>query len=140
MSIINIISDIKFKKVYSINLIITSMLGLTSWYLYNKILLINCLIGYFLISMIFLIIFFISRQGIGLGDLFYLAFFASLYGYFFSILAFLFSFWIATLILIIPYFLKRINLKTKISFVPFMFTGCLIALCIGMMTKFYNFR
>ncbi len=78
-----------------------------------------------------MLIFFISREGIGLGDMFFLAFFSSLYGYFFSIITFLLSFWFAFLIMIFPYLLKKIDKKTKIPFIPFLFIGSILAIIIG---------
>ncbi|HOV13005.1 MAG TPA: prepilin peptidase, partial [Spirochaetota bacterium] len=75
-----------------------------------------------MISIIFMIILFISKGGIGQGDMFYLCFFASMFGYIISFIAFLLSFWIATIILIIPYLLKKIDKKTKIPFLPFIFS------------------
>jgi leader peptidase (prepilin peptidase) / N-methyltransferase len=74
-----------------------------------------------------LAVFFLSKQGIGLGDMFYLAFFASLYGYALAVYAFILSFWIATAVLIIPYLKGKIDKKKKLPFSPFIFAGCIIS-------------
>ncbi len=131
ISIINIIYDLKRKKVFSILLIISSCLSLSFLLFYDCRIFINCFAGCIVIIIVFLLIFFISKEGIGLGDMFYLAFFSSLYGYFFSFISFLLSFWIAALVLIIPYLIKKIDKKTKIPFVPFLFMGCVFSIIIG---------
>ena len=131
VSILNIINDLKNKKVFSIFLFFSSLAFLAFWGFYDINIFWVCLIGYVGVIVVFLCIFFISKEGIGLGDMLYLGFFASLYGYFFSIIAFFLSFWIATAILIIPFFLKKIDKKTKIPFIPFLFIGCFITILTG---------
>ena len=137
ISILNILLDIRYKKVFSSMLIFSTLLSLVFDFFYNKTIFINCIIGCFFIITIFLVIYFISKGGIGLGDMLYLVFFSSLYGYFFSIMAFLLSFWSAAVILLIPYLLKKIDKKTRIPLVPFLFFGCTVSILIGFIVKYY---
>ncbi len=137
ISLINIINDIKNRSVFSILLVILTIADLIFWIFTNHRIFLICLFGCIGTLIIFFIIFFISGQGIGLGDMFYFIFFASLYGYLFSIIAFLLSFWIAALILIIPYALKYINKTTKIPLIPFLFTGCSLSILIGYILKIF---
>jgi len=60
--------------------------------------------------------------------MFYIGFFASLYGAIFSVISFFISFWIASLVLIVPFLFKKINIDTKIPLIPFLFSGCMITI------------
>ena len=116
---------------YSLLLFFVSIASLVFWFFYNRNIFFICFFGYIGTIIIFLLIFIISREGIGLGAMFFVGFFASLYGYYFSVIAFLISFWFASLVLIIPYCLKKIDKKTKIPLIPFLFIGCFITIIIG---------
>lgn len=99
---------------------------------------INCLAGYIIIGLLFTAIYFISKEGIGLGDMFYMGFFASIYGVFFSVISFFVSFWIASLVLIIPFLLKKIDSETKIPIIPFLFSGCLITISLSYLYFYFT--
>jgi|GEM_PF-4697873 len=112
-------------------ILILSLLCLFIYVFIDIKIFINCLIGFIGVYFVFLLIFFISKGGIGLGDMFYLGLFASCFGYLFTITAFVLSFWIATIVLIFPFIIGRIDKKTKIPFIPFLFIGCFISICTG---------
>lgn len=130
VSIPNIITDIKSKSVSSMLFIILTVLSLLYQLIFSKDTFFHSLIGVILIVTTFLIILLVSKGGLGLGDMFYLGFFASMFGFIISLVAFLLSFWIATLILIIPYLTKKIGSKTKIPLLPFIFAGCICGIVI----------
>lgn len=69
--------------------------------------------------------------------MFYLGFFSVTFGYFFSVIAFILSFWIATVILIIPYITKKLDRQTKIPFIPFLFMGSILSISIGFIYKIF---
>ena len=123
-SIVNIIKDLKERTVTSSIFIILTIFSLLCQLFFIRNTFFLSFIAVLLILIIFSIIFILSKGGIGFGDMFYLGFFASMFGYFITIFAFLFSFWIATIVLIIPYLLRKIDKKTKIPFIPFIFAGC----------------
>jgi prepilin signal peptidase PulO-like enzyme (type II secretory pathway) len=64
----------------------------------------------------------------GLGDMLHMCLFSSGFGWVFGLLAFLFSFWSATLILLIPMLTGKVLRKSKIPFIPFQLLGMIIAL------------
>lgn len=128
ISVINIITDIRQKKVFPFLLIIFSVLFVISWFFIKPPAVINVLIGIFIIIIIYLSIYFLTKGKTGLGDMIYFVFFSSMFGCFFSLIAFVLSYWIASAVLIIPLLLKKINMKSRIPFIPFLFSGCAIVL------------
>jgi leader peptidase (prepilin peptidase) / N-methyltransferase len=128
VSIFCIVSDIKKKEISSLVLIILTILSLIFDFIYNKTIFLYCLYGILFSVIVFTLIYLISKKGIGLGDMFYLSFFAGLYGYILTITAFITGFWAGTIILIIPLIKGKITRKTEIPFIPFLFTGGMIAI------------
>jgi leader peptidase (prepilin peptidase) / N-methyltransferase len=135
ISICCVISDIKKGELPSIILIILSVVLLIFELFVDRNVFFNILTGAVMSSVLFGIIIFFSKGGIGLGDMFYQIFFASLFGCFFAAAGFLFSFWIATLVLIIPFLLKKIDAKKRIPFIPFMFAGFVSVILAGLVIK-----
>ena len=123
VSIPCIITDITKKEVPSMILISLAVLILTADFVIGITVFIHAALGSVLISVIFLSIYFISKRGIGPGDMFYLICYSSLFGAAMTVTAFLFSFWIGAAVLVIPLLLKKIGRKTRIPFVPFLFAG-----------------
>lgn len=76
-----------------------------------------------------------GRKGIGLGDLFFFVFAAALFGHIIGILAFLFTFWSATLVMLPLYAAKKVTLKSRIPLVPFITAGTLLALIPALVDK-----
>lgn len=130
VSVINSIKDMKSRNVTSLMFIILTLISLICQLFFSFNTFFSSLIGVIVTLIVFLIIYFLSKGGIGQGDMFYLTFFASMFGYLITIIAFLLSFWIAAIVLIIPYFMGKIKRNTLIPFLPFMFVGCLSSLLI----------
>ncbi len=128
VSIFVVIEDIRHKKVTSVVLIASTAASLIFWLFINRLFMLYCLVGISGTICVFLLIYFLSGRGIGLGDMFYLCFFAGLFGHIFVIIAFLAGFWTGFIVLIVPYLLKIIDNKTKIPFIPFLFFGCSISI------------
>lgn len=144
ISLINIIKDIKEREVYPALLIPAAILALVSNIFISRQLFLSALIGTAVIVTLFLMIYFISalllkkrgiEEGIGLGDMLYLALYAALFGHVAAIAAFLFSFWLATLILILPYLLGKIKGDKELPFVPFIFAGSLLNLLLAYLLR-----
>lgn len=131
ISLINIICDIKHKKVYPLILIIFSAIFIISWVFIKPELILNIISAVLFSFFIYILIYLLSQGRTGLGDMLYLVFYASLFGAFFTVTAFLFSYWIASIILIAPLILKKINMKSRIPFIPFLFTGGLLSISYG---------
>lgn len=144
ISIINTVKDIKEREVYPALLIPAALLALLANFFIDKKLFFSALAGTVVIVALFLTIYFISalllkkrgiEDGIGLGDMLYLAFYAALFGHIAAIAAFLFSFWLATLTLILPYLLGKIERDYPVPFVPFIFAGSLLNLLLAYLLK-----
>lgn len=118
-----IISDLRKYEVNSRLLILLTIIVLIFYMALNKKVFLYSLLGLGVLYFLFLLIYFLSRGGIGLGDMFYMGFFSTLFGFIFSILALILSFWLATIILIIPLIQKKVNSKTRIPMIPFLFLG-----------------
>lgn len=131
ISIINIIRDILFRKVYSKLLFIFLLFFIVITIIFDKDSILSVILGVLSTTTIFLLIYFLSKGGIGFGDMFYIAFFSSGFGIVFGIIALILSFWIACLFVIVLLILKKINKSTKIPLIPFLFLGCLCSLCFG---------
>jgi leader peptidase (prepilin peptidase)/N-methyltransferase len=128
-------TDIGKREIPSILLIILSAIALIVEFFLNKTAFFYCLYGIIFSAAIFFAIYLISKRGIGFGDMFYLIFYSALYGVFFTVNAFLYSFWLGALVLMIPLLLKKIDRKTRIPFVPFLFSGGFIALAASLLIK-----
>ena len=128
VSLYSMITDVKKKEVNGIVLLVLTIVFCISWLFIDLRAFIYSLSGAAGIACIFLFISFVSQGGIGLGDMLYLTFYSSLFGVIFTLFSFLFSFWIATLVLIIPYKMNKLDKNTRIPFVPFLFTGSVMSL------------
>lgn len=135
ISIINTIKDIKEREVYPILLIPATVIALGANFFIDFRLALSALIGVAVIVGLFLAIYFISawrlkkrglEEGIGLGDMLYLSLYAALFGHIPALAAFLFSFWLGTLTLIVPYLMGKVDRDSQIPFVPFIFAGSLL--------------
>jgi prepilin signal peptidase PulO-like enzyme (type II secretory pathway) len=131
VSTVFIYTDLTSRKIIPLLAVISTVSILIAWLLVDWRTFLHSLSGTSVMIMIFLSIYSISGKKIGLGDMLYMALFAASFGWLLGILAFLFSFWSATLILIVPMRLARINKQTRIPFIPFQFLGCLLAILAG---------
>lgn len=128
ISFFTVVNDIKKHEVNPIILICSSVIMLVINFFLDKQIFILSLFSSISFSMIFLTIYFISKEGIGLGDMLYFAFYSSIYGPLFSVITFFLSFWLATIILLPFLISKKVNKKTKIAFTPFIFISGLISI------------
>jgi hypothetical protein len=131
ISVLNVLKDIKKKEVYPVLLIVFSVILLVFNVMIKPAVFLNILAGYMIFIIIFIILYIATKGNTGLGDLLYIIFFISGFGYFLGLTAFIISYWIATLVLFIPVILKKVNLKSEIPFIPFLFAGSLFSVCYG---------
>jgi len=131
ISVFNVISDLKSHRVYSKIMIVMSAIWVVISFFSGLYVMFSVISGVIMMIFVFSLIIYFSKGGMGLGDMFYLVLFASMFGLFYSTLAFLFSFWSATLLIIVPYMSGKIDKKIKLPFGPFIFIGCVGALVVG---------
>ena len=129
----SVYTDARKQEIPALPWIIIAAAATVSWIFIDLQALVYSLAGIAGLVAIFLLIYYLSgKKGIGLGDMVYLAAFSAMFGYLFSIFAFLFSFWSAALILALPLLLKKIDRQTRVPFVPFLFLGCLLSLALSL--------
>ncbi len=133
-----IISDLKKYEVNSRLLILLTIIVLIFNIALNKKIFFYSILGLCVVYSLFLLIYFLSRGGIGSGDMFYMGYFSTLFGFIFSIFALILSFWLATIILIIPFIQKKVNSKTRIPMIPFLFLGNVLTVIIAFIIMLDN--
>lgn len=129
---VNIVLDIKKKEVYPYMLIAAAVSVVIINALIDLNIFFSSVAGCLIVAFLFGIIYFASRKkGIGLGDMLFFLFVTSLFGHVIGLLAFLFSFWTATIVLIPGLAAKKLTLKSRIPLIPFITAGTVLALAPG---------
>lgn len=114
--------DIRYKKVPNI-ITLLLLIAVLIYKIYYRLPLKEGLISGLLAFVTFLIIYFISRGGIGMGDCKYTAVTSIYFGYSFWLNSILYTSIISLSVSLILLFVKKIKRETKIPFMPFLVSG-----------------